>query len=75
MAVAGSIKVTIESWDGQENSFFLDDPKKGLFIPKLSWHTMQYSHNAVQLVLASTLYRQEDYIRDYEQFKSFNKNS
>lgn len=69
VAVAGSITITTEMQDGRKASFFLDHPAKGLYIPKLCWHTMQYSHTAVQMVIASNHYNEGDYIRDYEVFK------
>jgi dTDP-4-dehydrorhamnose 3,5-epimerase-like enzyme len=71
VAVAGSITVTTEMRDGTTSCFVLDNPSKGLYIPNLCWHTMQYSHNAVQMVIASNLYSEEDYIRDYDSFKSW----
>ncbi len=71
IAVAGKIKVTTEMPDGLSNQFVLERPSEGVFLPKLCWHTMQYSHNAVQLVLASTLYSEPDYIRDYQRFLSY----
>jgi hypothetical protein len=30
---------------------------------------MEYSHTAVQLVLASAVYDEKDYIRDYNKYK------
>jgi hypothetical protein len=69
IAVAGRIVVTTEMPGQEPQEFILDKPNMGLFLPKLCWHTMQYSHNAVQLVLTSTLYFEGDYIRDYEKFK------
>lgn len=69
VAVAGSIRVTTEMCDGSTTEFVLDHPAKGLYIPKLCWHTMQYSHSAVQMVIASNLYSEDDYIRNYEAFK------
>lgn len=75
VAVAGSITVTTECKSGEKSTFKLEGPNQGLYMPKLCWHTMQYSHNAVQLVLASTVYGQDDYIRDYGQFKSFGPHS
>ena len=68
IAVSGSIKVTTETKEGNRAEFVLDDPSQGLFIPKLCWHSMQYSHTAVQVVIASNLYSEEDYIRDYQAF-------
>jgi hypothetical protein len=71
VAVSGSIVVTAELRDGFNNQFVLDSPDKGLYLPKLCWHTMKYTHNAVQMVIASNLYSEADYIRDYEVFKRF----
>ena len=69
VAAAGRITVTTELADGTIESFRLEDPHVGLYVPPHAWHTMQYSHSAVQLVLASAGYREEDYIRDYDEFK------
>lgn len=69
VAVAGKITVKTELLNGEQKTFVLDNPDKGLYMPKLCWHTMEYSHNAVQLVLASTVYSEEDYIRNYETYK------
>jgi hypothetical protein len=69
IAVAGRITVTTELADGTIRIFRLEDPYFGLYIPPFAWHTMQYSHNAVQLVLASIPYQENDYIRSFEEFK------
>lgn len=71
IAVAGVIHVNTELQNGNKASFNLNKPNQGLYLPKLCWHTMQYSHNAVQLVLASNHYSVNDYIRDYNQFHSY----
>jgi len=72
IAVAGSINVQIETLNGNISDFKLDDPTIGLYIPKLCWHLMEYSHNAVQLVIASNDYSEADYIRNYNEFKIYN---
>lgn len=69
IAVSGRILVTVETADGIE-TFVLERPNVGVYVPPNAWHTMQYSHNAVQLVLASTEYDEKDYIRNYEDFKT-----
>jgi dTDP-4-dehydrorhamnose 3,5-epimerase-like enzyme len=74
IAVSGRILVTTELSNGEINTFVLDSPNKGLYIPPAAWHTMQFSHNSVQLVLASTIYSESDYIRDYNEFKNLAKN-
>jgi hypothetical protein len=69
IAAAGRITVTTELADGIIHSFRLEEPHVGLYVPPRAWHTMQYSHSAVQLVMASAPYNEQDYIRDYEQFR------
>ena len=69
IAAAGRIIVTTELADGTIQTFRLEDPHVGLYVPPHAWHTMQYSHSAVQLVLASVAYLEADYIRDYDKFR------
>lgn len=72
IATLGRIIVNTEMPNGELNVFSLESPNQGLYLPKYCWHTMQYSHIAVQLVLASELYDEKDYIRSYDTFKSIN---
>ena len=69
IAVAGRIIVTTELANGTIETFRLEDPNVGLYIPPHAWHTMQYSHSAVQLVLTSAAYEESDYIRSHDEFK------
>lgn len=69
VAVAGRIVVRTETLDGHEQEFELDSPDKGIFLPGNCWRTMKYSHNAVQMVLCSMEYLEEDYIRNYTDFR------
>ena len=69
IASAGRIVVTTEHADGTIQTFQLEDPNVGLYVPPHVWHTMQYSHSAVQLVLASVPYNEADYIRSYDDFR------
>ena len=70
VSVAGRIIVNTEMPDGSKEQFVLDSPNQGVYLPKYSWHIMQYSHNAVQMCIASMVYEEQDYIRDYEEFKA-----
>lgn len=69
VAVAGKIIVITQMPGEDEITFILETANKGLFIPKHCWHIMQYSHNAVQMCLANIAYNEQEYIRDYNQFK------
>lgn len=70
IAVAGTIYLKIETLTGEIFEFTLDSPNKGVYIPKGSWRTMKYTHNCVQMCLASNEYDESDYIRDYRDFKN-----
>jgi dTDP-4-dehydrorhamnose 3,5-epimerase-like enzyme len=69
-AVSGRIEFTLEGLDGKIDSFVLDSPNIGLYIPRYYWRTIKFSHNAVLLCLASLEYTEDEYIRDYEEFKA-----
>jgi len=73
IAVHGRITLTAETLGGEKHTFVLEHPGEGVYLPPLIWHTMQYSHDAVQLVLASTDYNPADYIRDYREFKALKR--
>ena len=47
----------------------MEKPYEGLYIANDIWREMyDFSPDAVLLVLASDFYKEEDYIRDYEEF-------
>ena len=73
IALSGIIEVQLEDLEGNTQQFVLKNPNEGLYIPPYTWHIMEYSHTSVQLVIASTLYDENDYIRDYNDFKSMVK--
>lgn len=68
VALAGKIEITTELLGGEKETFILEKPNVGLFIPKMCWRTMKYTHNAVQMCIASSEYDEADYIRDYSVF-------
>lgn len=72
-AVSGTITFNTEDQEGNKETFVLDHPNKGLYIPNLIWRDIHFTHNAVLLCLASELYSEEDYFRDFEEFKNYNK--
>lgn len=70
IAVSGIIEFNTEDKSKNKETFILDNPSKGLYLPKLVWRDIKFSHNAVLLCLASEFYTEEDYIRSYEDFKT-----
>ena len=69
VAVSGKIIINVEMLNGLTEEFVLENPNRGLYMPKSTWRTMKYSHNSVQMCLASMEYEEKDYIRDYDVFK------
>ncbi|MFN8356524.1 MAG: FdtA/QdtA family cupin domain-containing protein [Spirosomataceae bacterium] len=69
-AVSGKITFYTETLAGQKDTFVLEEPNVGLYIPNLVWRDITFSHSAVLLCLASDIYKSSDYIRSYEQFQS-----
>ncbi|MDA7704904.1 FdtA/QdtA family cupin domain-containing protein [Rickettsiales bacterium] len=73
VAVKGGCKILLD--DGKNKSNIkLDSPNKGLLIKDVVWREMyDFSSDCVLLVLASELYDEDDYIRDYNEFIEFIK--
>jgi len=71
VSVSGKTIVHTEMPDGSSNEFILDKPDIAVYLPKMCWHTMQFSHNAVLLVITSTKYSENDYIRSYDTFNDY----
>lgn len=66
--VSGKSRVKIT--DGKEDFVvLLDRPMMGVYIPKMLWKDMyDFSKDSVLLVLASTHYDNEEYIRNYDDY-------
>lgn len=73
ICVHGSCKILLDN--GTEKTVVpLDKPYEGLYIANNMWREMfDFSPDAVLMVLASELYDEADYIRDYEEFLKFVK--
>ena len=68
VALSGSFDVVLK--DGtSETIITLNKPNIGLLIPTGIWRELQnFSSGSVCLVLASAVFEEEDYIRDFNQF-------
>jgi|ERR1035437_302028 dTDP-4-dehydrorhamnose 3,5-epimerase-like enzyme len=74
ISLSGSFDVLIDTGNGRKKRFALNRSYFGLFVPKGTWRSMEnFSTNSLALVLASTFYSEDDYIRDYEEFLQFSK--
>lgn len=70
ICIKGSCAVVVD--DGKSRcEVLLDLPKKGLYLPPLTWAIQyKYSSDAILLVFASDYYDPKDYIRNYADFIS-----
>ena len=67
--VGGTSKVRIDNGHS-EAIIELNKPMMGLYIPTMVWKDMyDFSEDSILLVLASTHYDGNEYIRDYEEYK------
>lgn len=70
--LSGSFDVVTKDGLGNEKTFMLNKPNKGLLIVPGIWRELtNFSSGAVCLVLASTEYAEEDYIRDFDSFVTY----
>ncbi len=70
ICVKGSCKFIIDNGRSREE-VTLDSPLKGILIESMQWREMHdFSADCVLMVLASELYDEADYIRDYDTFLS-----
>ncbi|KAF2512769.1 WxcM-like domain-containing protein [Flavobacterium zhairuonense] len=68
IALSGSFEVIVN--DGKDKkSYLLNKPNIGLHLPKGIWRELEnFSSGSVCLVLASDVFEETDYIRNYETF-------
>ena len=68
VALSGSFDVVLD--DGTEKKkFTLNRSYYGLYVPKGLWREMEnFSTNSLAMILSSTDYDANDYVRDYDEF-------
>lgn len=68
IAIAGSFDVTVTDGD-RFKTFSLNRSYYGLYIPRMMWRQLNnFSSGAVCLNLASDVYKEDDYFRDFAKF-------
>lgn len=75
VSIMGSFTVILDDGENRRN-VTLDRAYHGLYIPQLVWRELvSFSSGAICLVLASQLYDEGDYIRNYDEFIVYKRGS
>lgn len=71
IALSGSFDVVITKANGSTEKFSLNRSYYGLYIPALTWRHMEnFSTNSLGLHISSREFLIDDYIRDFEEYKT-----
>jgi hypothetical protein len=70
VALSGSFDLVLN--DGKnKQTYSLNRSYYGIYVPKMIWRSLEnFSTNALCLILASDIYNEKEYIRDYILFQS-----
>lgn len=72
IAVSGSFDVVLKT-PNETKKVTLNKPDKGLLINENIWRELEnFSSGSVCLVLASEVFSEEEYIRDFDEFLDYN---
>jgi hypothetical protein len=69
LVLSGKVELKVELINGDIFEFILENPNIGVYIPVMSWRTMKYFGDVIQVCIASMEYDENDYIRNYDDFK------
>lgn len=69
VALSGSFDVILHN-GMTEQKFSLNRSYNGLYIPKMYWRSIEnFSTNSLALIVSDKVYDEDDYIRDFQEFK------
>jgi hypothetical protein len=73
VAVMGSFDVVLD--DGARREVFrLDRGYRGVYVAPMIWRELEgFSSGGIGVVLASKEYVEDDYIRDYDRFRTYKR--
>ena len=73
IALSGSFDVILNDCQ-KEYKYSLNRSYNGVLVPKLMWRTLQnFSTNSLAVIISSTDYDANNYIRDFDEFKKLTK--
>lgn len=70
IALSGSFDVVLHDGENEQVNT-LKRSYQAIYVPEMLWRTLRdFSTNSVALIIASTRYDEDDYIRDFVEFKA-----
>ena len=70
IALSGSFDVVVTDKQGNQERVHLNRGYEGLHLPPKTWrHLENFSTNSVSLHVSSSIFKIEDYIRDFDEYK------
>jgi len=70
IALSGSFDIVLHDGN-KEKKYSLNRSYHGLYVPNLLWRRLEnFSTNSLSLIVSSISYAEDDYIRDFEEFKT-----
>ena len=74
IALSGSFDVVITHRDGGKDKISLNRSYFGLYVPPHTWRHMEnFSTNSLGLHICSSVFNEDDYIRDFDQLLDTNE--
>ncbi len=71
IALSGSFDVVVTDKFGNQTKFSLNKSNYGLYVPAMTWRHMEnFSTNSLGLHLSSSIFNGDDYLRDFEVFRT-----
>lgn len=68
ICLSGQCRIVMDDGN-KKDEVVLNSPSQALLVDRMQWHEMyDFSSDCVLMVLASDVYDESDYIRDYESF-------
>ncbi len=73
VALSGSFNVVLHDGD-EEVQYSLNRSYYGIYVPNMLWRTLvNFSTNALALIVSDLKFDERDYIRDFNEFKKIKK--
>lgn len=69
VCISGRIDIIIENTKGEQYEFELNSPSKVLYYPRLHWIKLKFYNEALAVVGASDVFKNDITVKDFEEFK------